>query len=78
MFIPVGIAFPFCFKKMDNIGKVTLAGLSCSLCIELLQLPLFNRTTDIDDLITNTTGAFVGAVLYFSIRTVIQKQKHST
>ncbi len=77
MFIPVGMALPFCFNKLDNIGKVTLSGFLLSLCIELLQLPFFDRTTDIDDLITNTTGAFIGAVLYFLIRAIVRKQKHS-
>ena len=76
MFIPVGMVLPFCFEKLDNIGKVTLSGLCCSLCIELMQLPFFERTTDVDDLITNTTGALIGALLYFFFRAVIRKQKH--
>ena len=26
MFIPVGLAWPFCFKKLDTLGKTVLAG----------------------------------------------------
>lgn len=65
MFIPVGIFWPLCFEKLDNILKVTLVGALYSLLIEISQLFFWNRCTDIDDLIFNTAGAFVGACVYF-------------
>lgn len=65
MFIPLGMALPFCFEKMDNIKTVTLAGFLSSLFIEISQMFMYNRGTDVDDLITNTLGAFIGAFLYF-------------
>lgn len=67
MFIPIGIVWPFCFKKLDNIKKTVLAGFLFSILIELSQLLLYERFTDIDDLITNTFGVFIGAALYFLI-----------
>lgn len=67
MFIPVGLAWPFCFKKLDGIRKVVLAGGGFSLLIELSQLFFYERGSDIDDLITNTSGALIGAVIYFLI-----------
>ena len=67
MFIPVGLAWPFCFKKLDGIGKVVLAGAGFSLLIELSQLFFYERGSDIDDLITNTTGVLIGATVYFMI-----------
>ncbi len=67
MFIPVGLAWPFCFKKLDNIGKVVLSGFCFSLLIELSQLLFYDRGTDIDDLITNTAGVLIGAIIYFGI-----------
>ena len=51
MFIPLGIVWPSVFKKLDTHGKVIAAGVGCSLLIELLQLPFFDRVSDIDDLI---------------------------
>lgn len=67
MFIPVGLAWPFCFKQLNTIGKVVLAGFGFSLLIELSQLLFYERGSDIDDLITNTTGVLIGAVIYFAI-----------
>lgn len=67
MFIPVGMAWPFCFKQLDSIKKVVLAGFGFSLLIELSQLLFCYRGTDIDDLITNTTGVLIGACIYFLI-----------
>ena len=78
MFIPVGIVWPLCFKKLDSIPKVVLAGFAFSLCIELSQLLFYSRGTDIDDLLTNTAGAFIGAVLYFQIKHAGSKGKKRT
>ncbi len=76
MFIPVGIILPICFKKLNNIFKVTLAGFGMSLFIELSQLLFYDRGTDIDDLILNTTGAFIGAIFFF-LFVIISKKKTS-
>lgn len=70
MFIPVGIVWPLCFKKLNNVFKVVLAGAGFSLLIELTQLLLYDRGTDVDDLITNTTGVLLGAVIYFVIKKI--------
>ena len=56
MFIPLGIVWPAVFKKLDTHGKVIAAGVGVSLCIEIMQLPFFDRTSDIDDLILNSLG----------------------
>lgn len=74
MFIPVGLAWPFCFKKLDSVGKVVLAGFCYSLMIELSQLLFYDRGTDVDDLITNTSGVLIGALIYFGISRIICKK----
>lgn len=38
MFIPVGIVWPICFKRIDNIEKTIFAGAGFSLLIEITQL----------------------------------------
>lgn len=65
MFIPVGIVWPICFKKLNTVGKTILSGACFTLLIELSQLPLYDRCSDIDDLILNTVGVAIGAVITF-------------
>ena len=67
IYIPVGICWGLCFKQLNNVFKVTLAGFGLSLFVELSQLLFYERASDIDDLILNTVGAFIGALIYFGI-----------
>ena len=64
MFIPLGIVWPCVFKKLNSHAKVIGAGISVSLLIELLQLPFYDRVSDIDDLILNSTGFILGYLIY--------------
>ena len=73
MFIPVGICWPLCFKKLDNLFKVIAAGAGLSLFIELTQLLSFERYTDVDDLILNTAGAGFGALIFFMVSKIAKK-----
>ena len=66
MFIPIGLFFPLLYQRFD-FKKIALLGLSVSVLIELLQLPL-NRKTDVDDLILNTAGAVIGFLLYMIVK----------
>ena len=67
MFIPVGIIWPIVYNELDTHKKVIAAGVGFSLCIELLQLPFFDRVTDIDDLIMNSAGYIAGYGLYLLV-----------
>ena len=68
MFIPVGLAWPFCFKKLDTPGKTVLAGAGFPLFIEITQLPFYDRCSDVDDIILNMTGILIGAFIYFGVK----------
>ena len=68
MFIPVGIVWPICFRKLNDIRKTVLAGIGLILFIELTQLLCPSRHTDIDDVILNTSGVLIGACIVFAIR----------
>ena len=70
MFIPVGLTWPFCFKKLDTIGKTVLIGAGFPLFIEITQLPFYDRCSDVDDLILNTIGIFIRALIYFGVKRV--------
>lgn len=68
MFVPIGIIWPIVFKKLDTHGKVIAAGVGLSLCIEILQLPFYDRVSDIDDLILNSLGFVMGYGVYCLIK----------
>ena len=64
MFIPTGIVYPIVYPRLDRFWKVLVAGFGLSLAIELLQLPFYVRSTDMDDLIQNTAGVILGCGIY--------------
>ncbi|WP_446897368.1 VanZ family protein [Clostridium sp. LBM24168] len=64
MFMPFGFLLPFIWRQFRSCLKVTYTGLLFSLAIELSQL-LNMRATDIDDLIMNTLGAFLGWTIFY-------------
>lgn len=74
--IPVGIVWPICFKELDSIEKTVLAGAGFSLLIEISQLLLYERCSDIDDLILNTAGVIIGAMIYFGICAIKTNKEH--
>jgi len=52
---------------------VLLAGVGASPTIELLQLPFFGRTTDIDDLLLNFLGFAMGYGICLAVKAVRRK-----
>lgn len=68
MFLPLGIVWPVCFRQLNTPGKALAAGAGVSLVIELLQLPFFDRVSDVDDLILNTLGFALGYGIYCLFR----------
>ena len=68
MFIPIGIIWPSVFRKLDNHKKVIAAGVGFSLAIEILQLPFYDRVTDVDDLILNSLGFLMGYGIYLLVK----------
>lgn len=70
MFIPVGIVYPYVYKKLNTHGKVIAAGVGFTLCIEIVQLLFYDRVTDIDDLILNSLGYLIGYGIYLLVKRV--------
>ncbi len=64
LFVLTGILLPIVHKKLNTFPKVILAGALISLCIEIIQLPFFDRESDIDDIILNTLGVAAGYGIY--------------
>lgn len=75
MFIPLGIVWPSVYKELNSHKKILSAGAGFSLCIEILQLPFYDRVTDIDDLLLNTFGFIMGYLLYLLVKFVSRRQK---
>lgn len=73
MFIPLGIVWPVAFRKLNTHCKVITAGIGVSVTIEVLQLPFFDRATDIDDLILNTLGFLMGYGIYLLVKKLRRK-----
>ena len=73
MFIPLGIVWPSVYKGLDTHWKVISAGIGVSLCVEILQLPFYDRVSDIDDLLLNSLGFIIGYLLYLLAKLVSKK-----
>lgn len=69
-FVPIG--WLTAILTGGDFRKTALYGFEISLFIEVMQLPL-NRTSDVDDLILNTTGAVVGYACYQLTKAVTKK-----
>ena len=66
LYIPMGLALPFIYKK-PSLLKVFLTGLSVSFLIEFCQF-FIGRESEMDDLLCNTLGAVAGYLLYLLIK----------
>lgn len=62
VFLPIGFFPMLLFRKM-TVAKAVLIGFGATLFIEVCQIAI-QRDSDVDDLILNTLGAFLGALLY--------------
>lgn len=62
LFIPLGLLLPLIWNEYRSCRRTVLFGFGMSLAIELLQM-LTLRATDINDLMTNTFGTFLGFLL---------------
>ena len=63
LFIPFGLLLPFWFPT-GRKGIVIIVGLVCSIGIEVTQLVTGYGFCQLDDVIMNTAGTFVGYLLY--------------
>lgn len=70
MFIPLGIVWPCVYKELNTPVKAIAAGAGFSLLIEILQLPFYDRVSDVDDLILNSLGFILGYLIYLLARVI--------
>ena len=75
-FVPFGFFLPMFRKKKSfwTIIWVTIFGFLFSLAVELIQLLLKVGSFDVDDMLLNTIGAFVGVCIYMIIYLIRRKK----
>ena len=78
LFVPTGFLLPFLYRKFDTFPKVVLTGFCISLLIETLQLPFFQRQTDVDDLILNTLGTAIGCLIWHLVTRQNEKKESAS
>lgn len=62
LFIPLGIFLPLLWNRFRRLKRLMLCAFAYTFFIEVAQLFCF-RTTDINDIITNLLGAFLGYLI---------------
>lgn len=67
LFMPLGFLLPLLWKHYRSGKHTVLMGLGISLTIELLQIFTY-RVTDINDLMTNTLGTWIGWLCAAALR----------
>ena len=73
LFIPLGVLLYLCFGEKFGL-RVVLAGFLLSASIELIQLTFEIGVFEFDDMIGNTVGCFIGAV----VGKMVKKKKNNT
>lgn len=66
LFLPLGLTFAAASTRpgrWGRLGAATLSAMLLSLSIEVLQLAMPSRASDVDDVLFNTLGALLGAVV---------------
>lgn len=82
VFIPFGFFLTEFFASLKRLsigcrlGFAVLTAFSLSLCIELLQLVLKVGYFEVMDLVLNTIGGFVGALMSVGLRKVVGERRH--
>lgn len=82
MFMPFGALLLLGFEKLSATTKkaivcTAVVSFGYSLFIEILQLVTKRGTFQISDLVFNTVGGTVGAIIYIIIKRIIKKKRSS-
>lgn len=82
VFIPFGFFLGEWLASLNRtgawrrVGLVTVAAFGLSLCVECLQLVLHVGFFELTDLVLNTLGGFVGALISVGLRKIVGGRRH--
>ena len=74
-FIPFGFLLPLLMRWFRRLPRTLFAGFILSLGYEMMQLLFGLGIFDVDDLILNMTGCFIGYLLFLMIRSFVLAQE---
>ena len=77
LFIPLGCLLHLCFGEKFGL-RVVIAGLLLSVSIELIQLTFKIGVFEFDDMIGNTIGCLIGAVVGKATRELKKRIEQAT
>ncbi|MGE7762908.1 VanZ family protein [Peribacillus sp. NPDC097895] len=63
-FVPLGLFLPMLSTKLINAKKIVFLGFAISLFYELVQLILSIGQFDVDDIILNVVGTYIGYLIF--------------
>ena len=72
-FLPFGFFLPVISRGFRNGFLVTFLGCVVSCCVEIIQLLTRTGSCDVDDVILNTLGAFLGYIVFISMDALRRK-----
>lgn len=75
-FIPFGFFSTVIFKKLRGIKQIITASCMFSLCIEAIQLFFLVGSFDVDDIILNTLGGFLGYLFFMLFKKLYKLVKN--
>jgi glycopeptide antibiotics resistance protein len=73
-FVPVGLLLPLLIPFFRKGIYVLLAGFFLSLGFEMMQLLFGLGIFDVDDIVLNTAGCFIGYVIYWFFNRILNLQ----
>lgn len=76
MLLPMGIFLPALSEWFQSVRRTTAVGFLFSLFIELTQYVTGRGLCELDDIIHNTLGAAVGAMLYMIISRLVTEREY--
>ena len=64
MFFPLGFCLPWCFSSCGTLRKTLCVSAACITTVEVIQLVTLRGDCDIDDLMLNLIGVWIGYMIY--------------
>lgn len=73
-FVPLGFLLPILFSNLRSSKKIVLVTFITSLVFELIQLITNLGSFDVDDLLLNTIGGFIGYCFFVLLKLLLSRR----